>query len=119
MLEKCKTPQSVTIVIFKKDITAQYWPQLSKIVLAYVKIDLSRWLWDGDEPEDVDGDGTTLNRSSAGTEIEGKQVFPLRIDLEVFAFDNGNYSQIKALPFSQRRQRHRSCGPSIVLRLRE
>ena len=34
--EKCRTLQSVTIVIFKKDLTAWYWLQLSKTVLVYV-----------------------------------------------------------------------------------
>lgn len=83
MLEKCKTPQSVTIVIFKKDIIARYWPQLSKIVLAYVKTDFSRWTWEGDESDDVDEDGPTdifsvdIDSSSAGSKIGGKQVFPL------------------------------------------
>ncbi|KAF8970177.1 hypothetical protein BDZ97DRAFT_129642 [Flammula alnicola] len=76
-LEKCKTPQSVTIVIFKKDITARDWPQLSKTVLAYVKTDFSRWTWEGDESDDVDEDGSTdiinvdMDSSSAGTKNGG------------------------------------------------
>jgi len=86
VLEKCRTPQSVTIFIFKKDIAARSWPQLSKTALAYVKTDFSRWTWEGDESEeDEDAQDETINMdmgsSSAGT--EGREVIPVRIGLEV------------------------------------
>ena len=46
--EKCRTLQSITIVIFKKDLTAWYWPQLSKTVLVYVKPDFNWWSCEGE-----------------------------------------------------------------------
>ncbi|KIM86377.1 hypothetical protein PILCRDRAFT_816309, partial [Piloderma croceum F 1598] len=72
-LKKCLTSQSVTFVIFKKDITARHWPHLSKTVLPYVKTDFTRWTWEGDESDDMEEDSSTdiidmdTDSSSAGT----------------------------------------------------
>jgi hypothetical protein len=79
------TPESVTIVIFKKDITARHWPHLSKTVLPYVKTDFGRWTWEGDESDDEEEDCSTgiinmdMDSSSAGTKSGGllRQVFSL------------------------------------------
>ena len=83
------TLQSVIFVIFNKDITARYWPCLSKTVLPYVGTDFSRWTWEADESDGVEEDfstdiiNTDVNSSSAGTNSEGllKQVFALPIGL--------------------------------------
>ena len=84
MLEKHRTSQSVTIVIFKKDLTARDWPQLSKTVLPYVKTDFSRWTWEGDEWDEDDSTeiiNVNMDSSSAGTKSGEplKSVFPSRI----------------------------------------
>jgi hypothetical protein len=98
------TPQSVTIVIFKKDITGRHWPDLSETALPYVKTDFGRWTWEGDESDGAEEDGSTdiinmdMDSSSAGTKSGGllKQVFPLRIGFKVYSFANENKSQINA-----------------------
>lgn len=90
------TPQSVTLVIFKKDIAARHWPHLSTTVLPYVKTDFSRWTWEGDESDDLEEECSTdiinvdMDSSSVGTISEGlaSQVFPLRTDFTVYTFAN-------------------------------
>jgi hypothetical protein len=103
-LKKCITPQSVTIVIFKKDITGRHWPDLSKTALPYIKTDFGRWTSEGDESDDEEEDGSIdiinmdMDSSSAGTKGGGllKQVFPLRISFKVYASANKNKSQFNA-----------------------
>jgi hypothetical protein len=121
------TPQSVTIVIFKKDVTARDWPDLSKTALPYVKADLSQWTREGDECDDAEADCSAdiidmdMDSSSAGTKSGVLlQVSTLRIDFMVYAFANENKSQINAQPHlaSQRRQLHESCGRSKVRQLK-
>ncbi|KIM86381.1 hypothetical protein PILCRDRAFT_4881 [Piloderma croceum F 1598] len=76
-LKKCMTPQSITIVIFKKDIAARYWPDLARTALPYAKTDFSRWTWEGDESDDMEEDCSTdiidmdMDSSSAGTKNGG------------------------------------------------
>ena len=89
------TPQSVSIVIFKKDITARDWPDLSKTALPYVKADLSQWTREGDESDDAEADCSAdiidmdMDSSSAGTKSGALlQVSTLRIDFMVYAFAN-------------------------------
>ncbi|KAF9072229.1 CHAT domain-containing protein [Rhodocollybia butyracea] len=70
------TPQSTTIVIFKKDIAHRSWPRLSKTTLAYVKTDWSRW--EDDESDDIDSDekssidsiNTDRDSSSTGKKVK-------------------------------------------------
>jgi hypothetical protein len=89
--EKCKTSQSVTIVLLKKNMNARHWLRLSKTVLAYVKTDFSRWTWEGDEGDDMDEDGSTdivdveTDDASAGTKGGQvlKEVFPLQTKVYV------------------------------------
>jgi hypothetical protein len=90
------TPQSVTLVIFKKDITARHWPDLSKTALPYVRTDFSRWTWEGDESGDIEEDCSTdimdvdVESSSAGTKSGGllNQVVPLQIGFNDYVFTN-------------------------------
>ena len=127
-LEKCRTPESVTIVIFKKDFTAQYWPQLSKTVLPYVKPDFSRWTLEGDESDIVDEDNSidviNMDIGSSSAETEGgnhlTSVFHWQIGFEVYIFNDENDSQIKAQPYpvSKRQQSHKSYGCNGVPQLR-
>jgi hypothetical protein len=104
------TPQSITIVLFKKNMSARRWPRLSKTMLAYVETDFSRCTWKGDESDDVEEDGSTdiinvdMDGSSAGMISGGlpKQVFALRVSSQVYDLANGNKSQINQLrPVSQ------------------
>ena len=90
------TPQSITLVIFKKDITTRHWPNLSKTALPYVKTDFSRWTWEGDESDDMEEDCSTgiidmdIDSSSMGTNSGGllNQVVPLRIGFNDYVFAN-------------------------------
>ena len=125
-MEKRRTSQSITIISFKKDLTARDWPQLSKTVLAYVKTNFSQWTWESDEwDEDSSTDiiNVDMDSSSAGTKSGEplKLVFPSRIELEVYIFNNEDESQTKAQPHpvSTRQLPHKSyaSGCNRVLQL--
>jgi len=98
------TPQSITIVLFKKNASARHWPRLSKTVLAYVETDFSRWTWEGDESDDMEEDNMDMDDSSTRINNGGlsTQVLTPRIGSQVYDLANENKSQIKQLrPVSQ------------------
>jgi len=96
-LEKCTTPQSITIVLFKKNASARHWPRLSKTMLTYVETDFYRWTWEGDESDDVEEDNMDIDGSSARINNGGlsTQVLTLRIGPQVHNLANENSSQTK------------------------
>ena len=53
-VEKHLTEQCLTIILFKKQLGARYWPRLQKAegVLPYIRTDFKRWTWEGDERDD-------------------------------------------------------------------
>jgi hypothetical protein len=104
-VKKSVTPQSVTLVILKKDITARGWPRLSKTALPYVKTDFSRWTGEDDESDDMaeDGSSDTTNMGT-GSSLSGiksggllKQVFPLQTGFRFYAFNNNDIAKSSLL----------------------
>lgn len=89
-------------------------------MLAYVKTDFNQWTWERDE---CDEDGSTdiinvdTDSSSTGTKSGEplKLVFPSRIELEVYIFNNEDESQIKAQPHlvSKRQLPHQSYASGV------
>ncbi|KAH9485860.1 Protein wos2 [Psilocybe cubensis] len=55
-LIKQRTENSITFAILKRDLTLRYWPRLSNLALENVKMDFSRWTWEGDESDADDID---------------------------------------------------------------
>ena len=53
-MEKHLTEQCLTIILFKKQLDARYWPRLQKAegLLPYIRTDFKRWTWEGDERRD-------------------------------------------------------------------
>ena len=88
-------------------MNAHHWPGLSKIVVAYVKTDFSRWTWEGDQSDDMDEYGSAdimdAERDSAfenGQLLE--EVFLLRTKVYHLA------NNIQAKSILNRVQRHNS-----------
>ena len=118
-MKKSVTPQSVTLVILKKDITARGWPRLTKTVLPYVKTDFSRWTGEDEESDDMAEDGSSdtihmgTESSSSGTKSGGflKQVFPLQTGFRFYAFNNNNIAKSSLLLIKH----YNSCNPTSLV----
>ena len=100
------TPQSITLVLFKKNMSALYWPRLSKTVLSYVQTDFSRWTWESYKSDDMEEGGSTdianvdMDSYSAGIKSGWllKQVFALQIGSRVQDLAKENKSQMNPQP---------------------
>jgi hypothetical protein len=90
-LESHLTAECLTIILFKKQMNARYWPRLYKAggVLSYIGTDFKRWTWEGDQSDGI----ASISESTDGGElgmINGQrfvQVISLQIGLNATITD--------------------------------